>query len=362
MGWDDNGLPSERRVQNYYGVRCDPSLPYEPDYQPPEGGTGAKTRVQDQTPISRGNFVELCDRLTAEDEKAYADVWRRLALSVDWSGPYRTIDRRSTAISQKAFLRNLARGEAYQAEAPSLWDTTFRTAVAQAELEDRERPGAYHRIAFARSHGSADRAGAAGAPGPHRDDPARAAAGVRRARGPPGRRALPAAVRHDRPHAAVRRRGAGRGAPARGAGQGLGHRHDLHLRRPHRRHLVARAAAAHPGDRRGRRAAAAGPTRGGRRHGVRADRRQDRALRPGGGRRDAAGVGRPRGRAEADHPPGQVLRAGRAPARDRHDPAVVHPQRRPRHRDPRRAASRAARRSTGTRRTCACATSTGSRG
>src|SRR5206468_1046442 len=29
MGWDDNGLPSERRVQNYYGVRCDPSLPYQ---------------------------------------------------------------------------------------------------------------------------------------------------------------------------------------------------------------------------------------------------------------------------------------------------------------------------------------------
>jgi valyl-tRNA synthetase len=154
MGWDDNGLPSERRVQNYYGVRCDPSLHYDPAYEPPAGGTGTATRPQDQTPISRQNFVELCDRLTAEDEKAYADVWRRLALSVDWTDPYRTIDRRSTAISQKAFLRNLARGEAYQALAPSLWDTTFRTAVAQAELEDRERPGAYHRIAFARSDGA----------------------------------------------------------------------------------------------------------------------------------------------------------------------------------------------------------------
>ena len=39
MGWDDNGLPTERRVQNYYGVRCDPSLPYDPDFTPPyEGG------------------------------------------------------------------------------------------------------------------------------------------------------------------------------------------------------------------------------------------------------------------------------------------------------------------------------------
>jgi valyl-tRNA synthetase len=153
VGWDDNGLPSERRVQNFFGVRCDPSLPYDPAYQPPEGGSGGTARVQDQTPISRRNFVELCDLLTAEDELAYEQVWRRLALSVDWSDPYRTIDSRSTAISQKAFLRNLARGEAYQAEAPSLWDTTFRTAVAQAELEDRERPGAYHRIAFPRADG-----------------------------------------------------------------------------------------------------------------------------------------------------------------------------------------------------------------
>src|SRR5438874_2265880 len=81
MGWDDNGLPSERRVQNYYGVRCDPSMHYDPDFTPPEGGGKSKEQVH----ISRQNFVELCDALTAEDEKAYADVWRRLALSVDWS-------------------------------------------------------------------------------------------------------------------------------------------------------------------------------------------------------------------------------------------------------------------------------------
>ena len=149
IGWDDNGLPSERRVQNYYGVRCDPSLHYDPDYVPPAEGGNSK----EQIPISRANFVELCDRLTAEDEKSYEEIWRKLALSVDWSDPYRTIDPRSTALSQKAFLRNLARGEAYQSEAPSLWDTTFRTAVAQAELEDRERPGAYHRISFHRPDG-----------------------------------------------------------------------------------------------------------------------------------------------------------------------------------------------------------------
>ena len=142
MGWDDNGLPTERRVQNYYGVRCDPSLLYDPSFEPP-GEPGKQ-----QLPISRRNFVELCERLTAEDEKVFEQLWRQLGLSVDWSMNYQTIDAHSRATSQRMFLRNLARGEAYQSEAPTLWDVTFRTAVAQAELEDRERDGAYHAINF----------------------------------------------------------------------------------------------------------------------------------------------------------------------------------------------------------------------
>ena len=142
MGWDDNGLPTERRVQNYYGVRCDPSLPFDPSFTPPaEPG-------KDQVPIARKNFVELCEKLTVEDEVVFEELFRRLGLSIDWALTYQTIDKRSQRVSQLAFLRNLARGEAYQSEAPTLWDVTFRTAVAQAELEDRERDGAYHRIGF----------------------------------------------------------------------------------------------------------------------------------------------------------------------------------------------------------------------
>ncbi|WP_255465481.1 valine--tRNA ligase [Frigoribacterium sp. NBH87] len=157
MGWDDNGLPTERRVQNFYGVRCDPSLPYDADFTPPfEGGDGKSSKAADQVPISRRNFVELCERLTVEDEKQFEDVWRKLGLSVDWTQSYRTIDDRSQAMAQKAFLRNLARGEAYQADAPTLWDVTFRTAVAQAELEDKEMPGAYHKLAFHRTDGQGD--------------------------------------------------------------------------------------------------------------------------------------------------------------------------------------------------------------
>ncbi|MGA9279458.1 valine--tRNA ligase [Ilumatobacter sp.] len=146
IGWDDNGLPTERRVQNYYGVRCDPSQPYEPGFEPPFRGDPPKKHQA--VPISRPNFLELCDELVEQDEKVFAAVLRRLGLSFDWSQHYATIDERSRRTSQRAFLRNVERGEAYSQEAPTMWDIDFRTAVAQAEMEDRERPGAYHKIPF----------------------------------------------------------------------------------------------------------------------------------------------------------------------------------------------------------------------
>ena len=148
MGWDDNGLPTERRVQNYYGVRCDPSLPYDPDFTPP-----SKPDPKRQVPISRRNFVELCVELTAVDEKTFQDLWRAVGLSVDWNQLYTTISPESQRIAQLAFLRNHARGEAYLSDAPTLWDVTFSTAVAQAELEARDYPGAYHRLGFHRPNG-----------------------------------------------------------------------------------------------------------------------------------------------------------------------------------------------------------------
>jgi valyl-tRNA synthetase len=148
MGWDDNGLPTERRVQNYFGVRCDPSVPYDPAFTPPD-----KPGKQ-PIPVSRPNFIELCTRLTVEDERAFEHLWRYLGLSVDWSMTYATIDKRAQRVSQLAFLRQLGRGLAYQTEAPTLWDVDFKTAVAQAELEDREMPGAYHKIRFAKPDGS----------------------------------------------------------------------------------------------------------------------------------------------------------------------------------------------------------------
>ncbi len=155
IGWDDNGLATERRVQNYYGVRCDPSQPYDPDFRPPfQGDVPPNIRRGDvrEVPISRPNFIALCEELTAIDEAAFEELFRRLGLSFDWSLLYTTVGERSRRASQLAFLHNLERGEAYSADAPTVWDVDDRTAVAQAEIEDREIAGAYHRVAF---HGPA---------------------------------------------------------------------------------------------------------------------------------------------------------------------------------------------------------------
>ena len=145
MGWDDNGLPTERRVQNLYGVQCDPAAPYEPEAVY-EQGSGRR-------PVSRRNFLELCQRQTAVDEESFESVFRSVGLSVDWSLVYTTIDERSRRTAQRGFLRNLARGEAYTAEAPTLWDVDFRTAIAQAELEDRPVTGIAVRLAFSKRDG-----------------------------------------------------------------------------------------------------------------------------------------------------------------------------------------------------------------
>jgi valyl-tRNA synthetase len=148
MGWDDNGLPTERRVQNYFNVRCDPSLPLDEDFD------AATFEPQEQaTPLARGNFIELCERLTTEDERTFEHLFRLVGLSVDWTQTYTTIGETARRASQRAFLRLVRRRQAYTVEAPTMWDVEFQTAVAQAEIEDREQEGLYHRVAFAREGG-----------------------------------------------------------------------------------------------------------------------------------------------------------------------------------------------------------------
>ncbi len=144
MGWDDNGLPTERRVQNVFGIRPSRTLPYDPDWQP-RRDKGKKDPIEE---VSRKNFIEACALVCADDEKAYEEMWRALGLSIDWSLTYHSIDAHCRRTSQFSFLELYAQGRIRQSLAPTMWDPDFRTAIAQAEVEDRERPGAFHDIRF----------------------------------------------------------------------------------------------------------------------------------------------------------------------------------------------------------------------
>jgi valyl-tRNA synthetase len=147
MGWDDNGLPTERRVQNYYHVRCDPGVPYEPGLRLEPAS--AKDRKEPPRSISRSNFIEACFEVTREDEKSYKELWHRLGISVDWRQEYQTIDEHCRRIAQLSFRDLFEKGELFSSEAPTMWDADFQTAIAQAEAEDRSIAGAFHDLEFA---------------------------------------------------------------------------------------------------------------------------------------------------------------------------------------------------------------------
>jgi valyl-tRNA synthetase len=144
MGWDDNGLPTERRVQNLFGIKCDPYVEYDSEWKPAK----VSKVTRNQKPVSRKNFLEACQLQTAEDEVKYEALWRNLGLSVDWNQTYETVNDHSAKVSQYSFLDLVDKGYAYNYEAPTMWDTGFQTALAQAEVEDREKVGHFYDIEF----------------------------------------------------------------------------------------------------------------------------------------------------------------------------------------------------------------------
>ncbi len=303
-------------MQNYYGVRCDPHLAYDPGFTPPE------KPPKDAIPISRPNFLELCAQLVEQDEQAFEALWRALGLSVDWTLTYTTIGTAARRASQRAFLRNLARGEAYQADAPTLWDVDMRTAVAQAELEDRELPGAYHALRFRRGDGSELMIDTT--------RPELLAACVAVVAHPDDERYQPLfGSEVSTPLYGVRVPVVAHrlADPEKGTGIAMictfGDVTDVVWWRELQ--LATRAIIGVDGR---MRAGAARRTRRRRRRGLRRDRGQEREAGAEDRRRAAARVRRSRRRAAPDHAPGQVLRARRPSARDRDVAAVVLPERR----------------------------------
>lgn len=122
MGFDDNGLPTERYVEKTYGIRA--------------------------VDMPRSEFVELCLAETRKTAARYEDVWRRVGLSVDWSLLYSTIDERCQRTAQTSFVKLHEAGHVRRVEDPIIWCPECRTALAQADVEDLERNGKIHSIAF----------------------------------------------------------------------------------------------------------------------------------------------------------------------------------------------------------------------
>ncbi|MFO8184221.1 MAG: valine--tRNA ligase [Candidatus Aegiribacteria sp.] len=120
--FDDNGLPSERFTEREKNVRA-----------------------QD---MPRSRFIQLCLEVTAEAEEMFRDLWTRFGFSCDWDLLYTTIDPWVQRISQRSFLDLNDRGMIYRKESPTLWCPECRTAVAQAETEDREFPSVFHDLEF----------------------------------------------------------------------------------------------------------------------------------------------------------------------------------------------------------------------
>ena len=122
MGFDDNGLPTERLVEKSKKIRA--------------------------TDMSREDFIKLCEGVSEEARKEFRDLFTSVSLSVDWSQEYHTISEHSRRISQLSFLDLYNKGHAYRELKPFFWDPVDQTAIAQAEIVDKEMPSLFNDILF----------------------------------------------------------------------------------------------------------------------------------------------------------------------------------------------------------------------
>ncbi|MDQ2903818.1 MAG: valine--tRNA ligase [Chloroflexota bacterium] len=128
MGFDDNGLPTERYVE--------------------------KTIKRNATDMERQAFIDACLQVTQQTEDRFEELWKRLGLSIDWSYRYSTISPEARRISQWSFIQLYRAGRAYTQVAPALWCPECQTAIAQAEVEDATLPTQFSTLAF-HLHGGA---------------------------------------------------------------------------------------------------------------------------------------------------------------------------------------------------------------
>ncbi len=122
MGFDDNGLPTERLVEKTKKIRA--------------------------VDMSREKFIEECLSVSEEARKEFRALFESIALSVDWAQEYHTISDDSRRLSQLSFLDLVSKGHAYRELRPFYWDPVDQTAIAQAEIIDKEMASFQNVILF----------------------------------------------------------------------------------------------------------------------------------------------------------------------------------------------------------------------
>jgi len=122
MGFDDNGLPTERHIEKKYKIN--------------------------KNSISRPDFVKLCLEETQQGAKNYKELWELMGISVDWTKTYSTINPHSQKIAQWSFLDLYQKGYLERREDPIMWDISFQSALAQTDLEDDEQQSFLNDIEF----------------------------------------------------------------------------------------------------------------------------------------------------------------------------------------------------------------------
>lgn len=122
MGFDDNGLPTERLVEKVKKIRA--------------------------AQMPRSDFIRLCQEVASEAEEEFYALFQSVALSVDWTQKYQTISSKSCTLSQMSFIDLYNKGYIYRKKAPTFWDPIDLTALAQTEIEDKEQRGLMVNIVF----------------------------------------------------------------------------------------------------------------------------------------------------------------------------------------------------------------------
>ncbi|WP_375319430.1 valine--tRNA ligase [Candidatus Tisiphia endosymbiont of Oplodontha viridula] len=127
IGFDDNGLPTERLVEKQKQLKA--------------------------ASMAREQFIEICKDVVISEEEKFRSLFNQMALSVDWTLEYQTINPLSRKISQMSFLDLVDKGEIYRNNQPILWDTVDQTALAQADIEDQEKTSMMNDIIFQTNKG-----------------------------------------------------------------------------------------------------------------------------------------------------------------------------------------------------------------